>query len=534
MRPNQAPALDFAATTVGLLRHAVQHFPDNHFIVEPDQRLTYAEADRLSRALAKRLLLMGVLKGTRVAAKYANSVQWVIVWLAVTRIGGFFMPLSSVYKTGETKKCLRIGDAAFFLTPTHIIGREQGAAVEALIDRPLEGLAQPLMIDDMPYLRHVVFTSFGPGPYGAIDLASPDPAIDAQVSDAFLAEVEKEVTPADWMLAIFTSGSTSDPKCVVHSHGAPIRHSTAVIDINEWTRSDRIFAGMPFFWVGGNCYTVIPVMMLGATIVCMEKFEAASALDLMERESVTRVTGWPGVINQLVEHPTLPARNIPGMTDPVWNPGEAWSTGLGMSETGSNHTGVYVRERAAAKGSVGRPIPFLEHRIVDEDTHEPVAPGETGTIQVRGYSLMMGFYKREREDVFEHDGFYDTRDRGFFHNGFLYFAGRDVGLIKTAGNNVAAAEVEAALKSLPGVANAFVVGIDDQAVGQIVGAAVVPAGPQELDTDAIITRLRVELSSYKVPRVLRVLAAADIPFMSNGKLDFRALAAKIADAPGAV
>ena len=152
----------------------------------------------------------------------------------------------------------------------------------------------------------------------------------------------------------------------------------------------------------------------------------------------------------------------------------------------------------------------------------------------RGYSLMMGFYKREREDVFEHDGFYDTRDRGFFHNGFLYFAGRDVGLIKTAGNNVAAAEVEAALKSLPGVANAFVVGIDDQAVGQIVGAAVVPAGPQELDTDAIITRLRVELSSYKVPRVLRVLAAADIPFMSNGKLDFRALAAKIADAPGAV
>ena len=176
MKPDQAPALDFAPTVVGLLRHAVEHFPDNDFIVEPDQRLTYAEADRLSRALAKRLLLMGVSKGTRVAAKYANSVQWVIAWLAVTRIGGFFMPLSSVYKAGETKKCLRIGDAAFFLTPTHIIGREQGAAVEELLDRPLAELAQPLMIADLPYLRHVVFTSFGPGPYGAIDLAHPDHA----------------------------------------------------------------------------------------------------------------------------------------------------------------------------------------------------------------------------------------------------------------------------------------------------------------------------------------------------------------------
>lgn len=527
---NQAPVLDFAPTTVGLLRHAMERFPDNDFIVEPDLRLTYADADRLSRAFAKRLLLMGVSKGTRVAAKYANSVQWVIAWLAVTRIGGFFMPLSSAYKTGETKKCLRIGDAQFFLTPTHIIGREQGPAIEELLERPLEALCGPLMIQELPYLRRIVFTSFGAdGLYDAIDLASPDAAIDAEVSDAFLAEVEKEVTPADWMLAIFTSGSTSDPKCVIHSHGAPIRHGTAIIDINDWTATDKIFAGMPFFWVGGNCYTVIPVMMLGAAIICMERFEPGAALDLMEREGATRVIGWPGVINPLLEHPTLSSRSIPGFTDPVWNPAVAWSTGLGMSETGSNHTGVYVADREAAKGSVGRPIPFMEHRIVDEDSKEEAAPGEAGSIYVRGYNLMLGFYKREREDVFERDGFYDTKDRGYFRDGFLVYAGRDVGLIKTAGNNVAAAEVEAALKAIPGITSAHVVGIEDAAIGQIVGAAIVPSGSEGIDVDAVLARLRTELSSYKVPRVLRVLAAEDIPFMSNGKLDFRALVARIAE-----
>lgn len=532
MNTELAPALDFRPTTVGLLRHAIARFSDNDFIVEPDWRITYSDAERLSRALAKRLLLKGVGKGSRVAAKYANGVQWVITWLAVTRIGGFFMPLSSAYKTGETKKCLRIGDAEFFLTPTHIIGRDQHAVVDEMLGSPLAEQDKPLMIAALPYLRHVLFTSFGPSDDpDAIDLAAPDPAIDARISDDFLAEIEAEVTPADWMLAIFTSGSTSDPKCVIHSHGAPIRHGTAIIDINEWTSADRIFAGMPFFWVGGNCYTVIPAMMIGAAIVCMERFEAGAALDLMELERATRAIGWPGVINPLLEHPTLSSRSIRAFDDPVWHPAVSAMTGLGMSETGSNHTGMYVADRAAAAGSVGRPIPFVEHRIVDENTGAPVAAGETGSIQVRGYSLMMGLYKREREDTFERDGFYDTKDRGYFRNGFLYFAGRDVGLIKTAGNNVSAVEVEEVLKAMPGVANAYVVGIDDAAIGQVVAAAVVPSGSEGVDLDAMMARLRADLSSYKVPKILRVMRSEEIPFLNNGKLDFRNLVAAIAKKP---
>jgi acyl-CoA synthetase (AMP-forming)/AMP-acid ligase II len=531
MNSEIAPTLDFQPTTVGLLRHALARFPDNDFIIEPDQRLTYTDADRQSRLLAKRLLLKGVTKGSRVAAKYPNGVQWVIAWLAVTRIGGFFMPLSSAYKTGETKKCLRIGDAEFFLTPTHIIGRDQRPAVEELLERKLPDNGEKLMLPALPYLRQVLFTGFGPSDNpDAIDLAAPNPAIDAQVSDEFLAEIETEVTPADWMLAIFTSGSTSDPKCVIHSHGAPIRHGTAIIDINAWTAKDRIFAGMPFFWVGGNCYTVIPVMMIGAAIICMERFEAGAALDFMEREAATRAIGWPGVINPLLAHPTLSSRSIPAFDDPVWHPSVGAMTGLGMSETGSNHTGMYIADRKPGAGSVGRPIPFIEHRLVDEDTKAPVAPGETGSIQVRGYSLMMGFYKREREDSFERDGFYDTKDRGYFKDGYLFFAGRDVGLIKTAGNNVSAQEVEGLLKSMPGVGNAYVVGIEDAAAGQIVGAAVVPSGPDGVDADAIMARLRVELSNYKVPKILRVLQPREIPFLSNGKLDFRKLVATIAPA----
>jgi acyl-CoA synthetase (AMP-forming)/AMP-acid ligase II len=204
-------------------------------------------------------------------------------------------------------------------------------------------------------------------------------------------------------------------------------------------------------------------------------------------------------------------------------------TGLGMSETGSNHTCFYVEDRdlPAAAGSVGRPIPFVEHRIVDPETGEPVAPEVTGNIQVRGYCLMTGFYKREREDTFEKDGFYDTKDRGYVKDGFVFFASRDVGLIKTAGNNVSALEVEGVLKSIPGIAGAYVVGIPDDALGQIVAAAIVPTEPKAVDVEAIMSKLKDELSNYKVPKIIRVLTSSDIPFMTNGKLDFRKLVEKI-------
>lgn len=526
------PALAFQPTSLALLRHALAVHGDRDLIVEPDCRLTYAEADRLSRALARRLVLLGVGKGTRVAAKYPNGASWIIVWLAVTRIGGFFMPISSAYKAGEARKCLRIGDAQLFLTPTTIIGRDQHPAVDELLACPHDPAAT-LLLADLPFLREVVFTSYGPSDQmGAIDLLAPAAEAERRVPDAVLDAMEAEVTPADWMLAIFTSGSTSDPKCVIHTHGAPIRHATAIVDVNRWTSADRIFAGMPFFWVGGNCYTVLPVMLAGATILAMERFEAGAALDFMAREGATRVIGWPGVINPLLEHPTLPGHAIAAFDNPEWDP-KLWSmTGLGMSETGSNHTVLMIEDRAvpAAAGSVGRPIPCIEHRIVDPDSGAVLAPGEVGNIQVRGYSLMTGFYKREREETFEPDGFYDTRDRGYLSDGYVFFAGRDVGVIKTAGNNVSAAEVEGALKRLPGVANAYVAGIPDVALGQLVGAAIVPAADGAPDAEAIRAALGAELSAYKVPRVIRFLEAADIPFMTNGKLDFRELVARIAGA----
>jgi acyl-CoA synthetase (AMP-forming)/AMP-acid ligase II len=152
-----------------------------------------------------------------------------------------------------------------------------------------------------------------------------------------------------------------------------------------------------------------------------------------------------------------------------------------------------------------------------------LADGERGAIHVRGYSLMNGLVKKEREEVFEPDGFYDTGDEGFFHEGILYLTGRLTDMIKTSGNNVAPAEVERAMLALPGVLQAHVLGVPDDARGEIVAAVVVPKAGAEVDAELLTAELRKSLSNYKVPRKLIVLAAADVPFLGSGKVDRRSL-----------
>jgi acyl-CoA synthetase (AMP-forming)/AMP-acid ligase II len=176
------------------------------------------------------------------------------------------------------------------------------------------------------------------------------------------------------------------------------------------------------------------------------------------------------------------------------------------------------------RGSFGRSVPGLEHKVVDPESGEPLGPGELGEICVRGYSVMQGLYKREREDTFDADGFYHTGDAGrFSEDGYLYFHARLGDLIKTGGANVTPREVEVALEAQPEVKEAYVVGVPHPDRGQTVEAAVVLQAGRDATPDALRTRLRGELSAYKVPRHVFLCASDELPFTDSGKIDKRRL-----------
>jgi acyl-CoA synthetase (AMP-forming)/AMP-acid ligase II len=176
------------------------------------------------------------------------------------------------------------------------------------------------------------------------------------------------------------------------------------------------------------------------------------------------------------------------------------------------------------RGSFGRPTADLEAKVVDPSSGLAVGSGETGELCLRGSAVMEGYYGKERWETFDPDGWFHTGD--LFRvdgDGYYYFGGRAGDMIKTSGANVSPREVEAALLEVTGLV-AHVFGLDDPDSGQLVAAVVrVPAGTAAPDLGEVATRLRSRLSAYKVPKRLVMLDEQDVPMMSSGKLDLRAL-----------
>ena len=536
MTAPRRPELDFQATVPALSRRAAKLFGDKTLINTDGVRRSYRDIEAESRRLAKTLLEAGVGKGTRVAAQFPYGAEWIVAWIAVTRIGGLFIPLSTALKPAELQKILRHSDAHMLLMPPVLLGSSR---VEFL-EQALPGLAASgsrLMLEGTPYLRSILLT-------GKVDKSWAQPisifgtATASPVSDALLDDIESEVSPADLMIVIYTSGTTSAPKGVAHSHGAMVRHGATLATLLEFKNSDKIYCGMPFFWVGGVSYTVGSAMHVGATLLCNEVFDAGRALDFMEHEQATVITGWPGITGPILKHPSTPTRKIPALTHPFLAPGKKSPHGqLGMTETCASHSGTTTETRwmptpPGPGASMGHPVPHVQHKITDVETGADLPEGEEGAIMVRGYSLMMGMIKREREDVFTPDGWYNTGDRGCIRQGVLFLTGRISEMIKTSGNNVAPPEVEGVLLRL-GAQEAYVTGLPDADRGEIVAAAVVPAAGATLDADGLREKARAELSNYKVPRKIVFMNKEDIPWLATGKVDRLTLKAMIAALPNA-
>jgi acyl-CoA synthetase (AMP-forming)/AMP-acid ligase II len=199
---------------------------------------------------------------------------------------------------------------------------------------------------------------------------------------------------------------------------------------------------------------------------------------------------------------------------------------LGMTEAGSvvlisDDESDQPEER---RGSFGKPAPGFQTKIIDPDTAGIVGVGQIGELCIRGPYVMQGYYKRSREECFDADGWFHTGDLVRADaDGFVYFIGRLSAMIKTAGANVSAAEVEKAIAEVAGGTVAYVVGIPDAQRGHIVAAVVVVPDPATFDEGALRERLKTELSAYKVPKRFVAVPRNGIPQLSSGKVDTQQL-----------
>jgi acyl-CoA synthetase (AMP-forming)/AMP-acid ligase II len=527
-------------TVADLIRLQASRFGDKPLIVLGTHTLGYREANEVSAMLARGMLAMGVGKGTRVGILMPNGPDWTLCWLAVARIGALAVPLNTFYKPRELGWVMRNADVHLLLTADRFLRNDYLERLETFAPELRGQTRSPLYVYSLPYLRRVLVwgdTSRSWADAGPSTLESAGRTVDARL----LAEVETNVSPADAMVVIYSSGSTADPKGAVHTHGAALRHAATLNRYRGLADEDRVYSPMPFFWVGGLIFVLISAVQAGATVLAEESFEPGATLAYIERERATVVAGWPHYGKAMAEHPSFKQRdlstirtgNIYEILPPAARPADPTlrPNSLGMTETCGPHTIDDMRRDLPERlrGSFGKSVPGLEHKVIDPSTGTRLAAGASGEICVRGYSLMQSLYKVEREAAFDADGFYHTGDRGHFDDdGNLFFEGRLGELIKTGGANVAPREVELALESIEGVKEAYVVGLPDPDRGQKVVAAVVLRAGAVLTAAHILDAVAKDLSAYKVPREILLYDRSALPFTDTGKIDKRSLQALVA------
>lgn len=525
----------FPPTMPEVLRRAVDQYSDQPFLACGDHRLTYAQADEVSAAIAAGLVALGVGKGSRVGIVMPNTPEWVVCFLAASRIGALTVPISTFFQAAEIAWVLMHADVHTLLMADRYLNHDYLGRLETI---PGIGEADgpALLAEAVPHLRHVFVWGDEVRPWArrANDLVQL--GVDAGVERALLAALEATVTPADDLMVVYTSGSTLEPKAVVHTHGGALRLSYA-LQASGWgdiRAGDRVFSPAPFFWIGGHSSYLMPAMFTGACVVMSPTPAVDDVIDTLCREQVTTILSSAAALAGMEERaghrgltlPPLRARTHQHDAEGNPIPLDLVPSTIGMTETFGPHGVEPLGTRLPPEkaGAFARTIDGFERKIVDPATGEPCAPGQSGELYVRGFSLMRGFYKRLREDTFEPDGFYATGDRcRMDEDGYLYFEGRYSDMIKTSGANVSPREVEVVLERSVQVREAAVFGVPDPTRGEVIVAVVVPPAGATIDLGALVAELRGQVSHFKVPHHVFRFEDHDVPRTDTGKVKKREL-----------
>lgn len=527
-----------SATIPALLAARVAERGERDAVAMLRETIDYAELDRRSARMACALLAKGAGKGTRIGLLAPDGIFFVTSLLAALRIGALVTVVSTLCTPREIGHILRNSDIQFFLTVRSFLNHDYADKLEVAFPGLAASRPGVLCLEEAPYLRAVWFDDASAigwaGTHNDLLAGADKPgAPDARLLQA----VEAQVAPADDALIVYTSGSTSLPKAVVHTQWNITRHPAALARLFLLKPDDRMLPMLPAFWLGGMAM-LLQVLGQGATLVYPDTPDHEDMIAAITALRVNRVNGWgDGLVRlrRLAGARGIDIDAIVGLgpfrdSHGAIIPPERQSGMLGMSETFAPHSAepLDFLMPADKPWCCGRPVNDYERRVVDPETGEIVPVGAVGELQLRGGALMSGFYKRLRSEVFTADGFYPTGDLVRIDaDDFLYFVARRGDMIKTRAANVSRLEVEAALNALPEVQGSVVTGLDDAEYGQLVAAAVVPVSGAAISADAIRAALKEQISSYKIPRRIVFVGDADIPRTATGKVRLHELAQMI-------
>ncbi|HET9320864.1 MAG TPA: class I adenylate-forming enzyme family protein [Bryobacteraceae bacterium] len=526
--PIGAAALAPRACLADHVAHTARESPTAAAVVFGETRWTYAELDRRVGVLASELLELGIRRGDRVATLSTPRPQFLLLFLAASRIGALWMGLNPRYRPQELTWLLEDARPALLAVLASLEG-ETLAAMQAA------AAASPTACRLVEFGRD-------PGEAG-ISLAASSPS---RAAARLIAGAEH--APDDPAMLVYTSGSTGRPKGALISHyglcfGSLVQ--ATALGLNR----PKMICNLPINHVGCVADICSVVLVQGGTLVFQERFDPAWMLEAIEAERVTVWGGVPTMFQLMTEHPRFATADLSSVELCLWG-GAAMPRPLinrllargfrlrgayGLTET-SCHV-AFTQPEATAEAlehTIGRPTPHTPCRIVDQ-AGRACAAGIAGELQVFGRQNFVGYWHQPQVSAaaFTADGWLKTGDlAAWTEEGDIRLVGRLREVIKSGGYSIYPREIELALDSHPGVNACAVVGVPDPLFQEVPIAFVVAKPGQSPDIQALETFLRARLANYKVPKRIVLLAA--LPTLPIGKVDksaLRALAAQLRATP---
>jgi acyl-CoA synthetase (AMP-forming)/AMP-acid ligase II len=477
------------STIPALLDHAAERFGRAHAIEDGAVTLTFAELRTRAHRAAQALIGLGVQPGDRVAIWAPNMWEWPVAALGIHCAGAVLVPINTRYKGAEARFILEKSGARALITVDGFLGLDFAAMVK------------------LPDLPTVIFRQDWDGfVASAPDIALPD------------------VFPGDLSDILFTSGTTGQPKGVMTTHAQTLRVYEAWSDLVGLAEGDRYLVVAPFFHCFGYKAGWLACLLRGATILPQPVFDVDAVLERIPRDRVSVLPGPPALYQMILARDwqsadlstlrlavtgaaTIPVQLIRDMRDKLRF--DTVLTGYGLTEATGTVTMCRPDDDPETIATTsGRALDGVEVKVVDV-AGRTLPAGEPGEVQVRGYNVMLGYLDepdQTADTVVE--GWLKTGDIGILDaRGYLRITDRLKDMFIVGGFNAYPAEIEHCLLDHPAVAEAAVIGVPDDRLGEVGMAFVVRKQDQALTGEELITWSQDRLANFKVPRSVEFLEA---------------------------
>jgi long-chain acyl-CoA synthetase len=493
----------------------------NEALVSGNERLTFAQLDQLSDRIAHGLAARGIGKGDRVGIAMRNCPSWVLTYMAVVKAGGIATLLNGWWEAHEMEHAIGLTDPALIIADAprakRIAARCSGREVVSLpIELPAEQALAELMVE-----------ADGPLP---------------------------EIAPDDDATILFTSGSTGNCKGALSTHLAVVTgtyaYSVGLMVLRGLLEQEgrapatppRTLLSVPLFHVTGEVPVMLNSFVVARCMVVMPKWDAQEALRLIEKERITYFVGVPTMSLELMNHPDRHKYDLSSLKDitaggaprPISHverlqtefPDAQPALGYGLTESNavgcSNFWGNYA-DKPASTGRAQKPL--VDVAILgDRDRHLPA--GEIGEIGIRSAANVKCYWQNPEATAasFTDDGHVRTGDVGYLdEDGYLFIVDRKKEIIIRGGENISAAEVEAACYACENISEVSVFGVPDERLGEVPVAVI--HSSIAIGEDELRLFLEQRIARFKIPERF-IFSPEPLPRLGTGKIDRRSLKAQ--------